>query len=330
MATLPYKNKLAIATISLGMHLSHTLPEKILSASRNHFTGIEIVYSDLSSFCTTQSLSLLQGAHSIKTLCASHNLTILSLAPFKNFEAHTSPLSTRLSAAKHWLQIAKALGAIYLQVPSQFDTPNCIDDEALAVKELQALADLAEEFGVCIAYEAVAWGAYVSTWQDSLRIIKKVDHANFGMCWDSFHVLARIWGSCTLPFGKIEGGDEALRRSSEELVDVLRGEDGEKIFYVQLSDGEFYDPPLGEGHKFWVQGMDERLIWSRNTRPFPLESEFGGYFPIGEVIKSILAEGRFQGWVCFEIFDWRMRDEKFLPEQAAERGWKSWVELNII
>jgi hypothetical protein len=150
------------------------------------------------------------------------------------------------------------------------------------------------------------------------------------MCWDSFHVLARIWGSCTSPSGKIEGGDEALRESLEELVDVLRGEDGEKIFYVQLSDGEFYDPLLGEGYKFWVQGMDERLIWSRNTRPFPLESEFGGHFPIGEVIKSILAEGRFQGWVSFEIFDWRMRDEKFLPEQAAERGWKSWVELNII
>ncbi|KAE9365907.1 putative 4-hydroxyphenylpyruvate dioxygenase [Stipitochalara longipes BDJ] len=327
MASPPYENKLAIATVSLGMNASHTLTEKIAVAAHSHFSGIEIVYSDLEAWCATQSLPLLSGAERIKTHCESHNLTILSLAPFKNFEAHTSPLSIRLDAVKHWLQIAQALGATYLQVPSQFDTPNCIDDEALAVRELQALADLAADFGVSIAYEAVAWGAYVATWQDSLRIIKKVDRANFGMCWDAFHVLARIWGSCTSASRKLDGGDEALRKSLEELVSVLKGEDSEKVFYVQLSDGEFYNPPLEKGHKFWVEGMDERLVWSRNTRPFPLETELGGYFPIGEVVKAILAEGGFAGWVSFEVFDWRMRSEKFMPDEAAQRGWKSWIEL---
>ena len=328
MAKLSYKNKLAIATVSLGMHTSHTLPEKLAAASRNHFSGIEIVYSDLEAWSASQSLTLLSGAKAIEALCKTHNLTILSLAPFKNFETHTSPLSTRLDTAKHWLEIAQALGAVYLQVPSQFDTPNCIDNEALAVRELQALADLAADFGVNIAYEAAAWGAYVETWQDSLHIIKRVDRANFGMCWDAFHVLARIWGSCTLPSGKLEGGDEALRESLEELVSVLKGEDRGKVFYMQLSDGEFYDPPLVEGHKFWTEGMDERLVWSRNTRPFPLEAELGGYFPVGNIIRAALGEGGFEGWISFEVFDWRMRDKIYLPAQAAQRGWQSWIELN--
>lgn len=100
------------------------------------------------------------------------------------------------------------------------------------------------------------------------------------------------------------------------------------MFYVQLSDGERYEPVLGRAHRFWVEGMDERLIWSRNTRPFPLEGELGAYFPMMEVVRSVLGRGEWGGWVSFEVFDWRMRDEIFLPEEAAERGWKSWVELN--
>jgi sugar phosphate isomerase/epimerase len=328
MESLKYDNNVAIATVSLGMHPSHSLTEKIVAASRNHFSGIEVVYSDLEAWCRTQSLSLLSGARAIKAFCNTQNIEILSLAPFKNFEAHSTPISTRLAAVTHWLEIAQALGATYLQVPSQFDTENSIDDEGLAVKELQELADLANNFGVSIAYEAVAWGQFVATWQDSLEIVKKVERANFGLCWDAFHVLARIWGDCTVTSGKIEGGDEALKESLDEFVTVLKGKDAEKIFYVQLSDGEFYDPPLKLGHKFWVEGMDSRLAWSRNTRPFPLEEELGGYFPVGDVARAVLEEGEFKGWVSFEIFDWRMREERFRPDEAAERGWKSWVELN--
>jgi Xylose isomerase-like TIM barrel len=327
MASPIYKNKLAIASVSLGMHASHTLPEKILAAAHNHFSGIEIVYCDLEAWCTSQSQPLLSGAQAIKNICKTHNLVILSLAPFKNFEAHTSPLSTRLSTARHWLELAQALGATYLQVPSQFDTENTIDDEDLSISELQALADLASEFGVKIAYEAVAWGTYVNTWQDSLRIVKRVDRVNFGMCWDAFHVLAKIWGSCTSPDGKLDAGDETLKKSLGELVEVLKGVDRERVFYVQLSDGERYEPVLGRGHRFWVEGMDERLIWSRNTRPFPLERGLGAYFPIRDVVRNILGMGGWDGWLSFEVFDWRMRNDSFLPEEAAKRGWKSWMEL---
>ena len=328
MASLKYDNNVAIATVSLGLHPSHSLTEKIAAASRNHFSGIEIVYSDLEAWCRTQFLPLLSGARAIKAYCNTQNIEILSLAPFKNFEAHTSPLSTRLAAAKHRLEIAQALGATYLQVPSQFDTENSVDDKGLAVRELQELADLAREFGVSIAYEAVAWCQFVATWQDALKIVEKVERMNFGLCWDAFHVLARIWGDCTVHSGKIEGGDEALKKSLDEFVTVLKGKDAERVFYVQLSDGEFYDPPLKLGNKFWVEGMDSRLVWSRNTRPFPLEGELGAYFPVGDVVRAVLGEAEFKGWVSFEIFDWRMREKSFLPDEAAERGWKSWGELN--
>ncbi len=53
-----------------------------------------------------------------------------------------------------------------------------------------------------IAYEALAWGQFVATWQDALKMVEKVERMNFGLCWDAFHVLARVWGDCTVPSGK--------------------------------------------------------------------------------------------------------------------------------
>ena len=115
-----------------------------------------------------------------------------------------------------------------------------------------------------------------------------------------------------------------------EFVNVLKGEGREKVFYVQLSDGEFFDPVLDVGHRFWSEEMDCRLVWSRNARPFPHEREMGAYFPMSDVVKMALGEGQFGGWVSFEVFDWRMREEGFEVSEAARRGRKSWIALNRV
>ena len=107
-------------------------------------------------------------------------------------------MSSRLDTARHWLEIATALGAKYLQVASQFDTDNSSGDWPLMVLELQELSDLAASYSLAIAYEAVAWGSYVNTWEDLLCMVKDVNCPNFGVCLDSFHVAAHIWGVSTM------------------------------------------------------------------------------------------------------------------------------------
>jgi hypothetical protein len=43
--------KLAIASVSLGQHPTHTIPLKFAAAAAaNNFTGVELVYKDLVSF----------------------------------------------------------------------------------------------------------------------------------------------------------------------------------------------------------------------------------------------------------------------------------------
>lgn len=215
-------NPLAITTSSLGLHPSHALPEKIQAAASGSFSAIEIVYQDLEDYALSQEppLNLLDAARAIYNLCLSVNLTVLSLNPFKNYEGHNSPLEERLDRARNWIDIAVCLKAQYLQVPSQFDTQNSSGDWTRMVTDLQALSDLAALYSVDIAYEAVAWGTYIDTWEDSLRMVQDVNRENFGLCLDSFHIAARMWGDNTVEGGMREDADLALGKSLDRFVET--------------------------------------------------------------------------------------------------------------
>jgi sugar phosphate isomerase/epimerase len=323
------KNPLAIASVSLGQHPSHALPDKITAAAANGFSAVEIVYADLAAYAASQGppSTLENAARKIGDLCATENVSILSLNPFKNFEGHHSPLEDRLKIARHWIEIAHLLKAKYVQVPSQFDRDNSYGNEDVMVSELQALADLAAEIApqVGIAYEAVAWGCYVDTWQDSLRIVQHVDRPNFGLCLDSFHVAARLWGDNTAESGKREGDVQGILEAS--LTEFVKNCPMDRIFYMQLSDAERYTPPLSPEHRFYNSTFPPALTWSRHTRPFPLEIEMGGYMPVLDIAKAWLVDKKWKGYVSFEIFDWRMRDEKNGPVLNAQRGRRSWEKL---
>ncbi|KAL4876861.1 xylose isomerase-like protein [Aspergillus karnatakaensis] len=319
-------NPLAITTSSLGLHPSHTLPEKLTAAASTGFTSIEIVYQELLDYGLTQTppVDATNAARTIAHLCHSLNITVLALNPFKNFEGHNSPISSRLESAKQWIEIAKVLGAKYLQVPSQFDTENSVGDWAVLVDELQQLSDLAASSSVSIAYEAVAWGSYVNTWEESLKVVQDVNRGNFGLCLDTFHVAARVWGDNTVDSGIRQGGERALRASLDRFVERCPME---KVFYVQLSDAERFEPPLAAGHRFYQEGFAPGLTWSRNMRVFPLEREYGAYFPVVEIARVWMKEKQWGGVVSMEVFDWRMREEARRPMENAARGMQSWRRL---
>ncbi|MDR8300378.1 TIM barrel protein, partial [Acinetobacter baumannii] len=69
--------------------------------------------------------------------------------------------------------------------------PDCSADSELQVADLRALATLAEEEGIAIGYEALAWGTHVNRWQQAWERVRRVDSPALGLVLDSFHILAR-------------------------------------------------------------------------------------------------------------------------------------------
>ncbi len=141
-----------------------------------------------------------------------------------------------LRRARHKFELMGRLGADTVLVCSSV-SPHALDDDALAAEQLSRLAGLAEDHGVRVAYEALAWGRHISTYDHAWQVVRSADHPALGTCLDSFHILSR-------------GSDP---KGIEDIP-------GEKIFFLQLADA-----PL--------LAMDV-LQWSRHYRCFPGQGGF--------------------------------------------------------
>ncbi|MEV7439141.1 sugar phosphate isomerase/epimerase and 4-hydroxyphenylpyruvate domain-containing protein [Streptomyces griseoviridis] len=221
----PAPPRTCVATVSL----SGSLTEKLTAAARAGFDGVEIFENDL--------LASPLDATEIRARCADLGLTIDLFQPMRDVEAVPADLfAANLRRARHKFELMNRLGTDTVLVCSSV-SPHAVDDDALAAGQLARLADLAQEFGVRVAYEALAWGRHVSTYDHAWRIVETAGHPALGTCLDSFHILSR-------------GSDP---RGIEDIP-------GEKIFFLQLADA----PPLA---------MDV-LQWSRHYRCFPGQGGF--------------------------------------------------------
>ncbi|WP_369181194.1 bifunctional sugar phosphate isomerase/epimerase/4-hydroxyphenylpyruvate dioxygenase family protein [Streptomyces mutabilis] len=215
----------SIATVSL----SGSLTEKLTAASRAGFDGVEIFENDLLASPLTPE--------EIRARCADLGLTIDLYQPMRDIEALPEEEFTRaLRRARHKFELMRRLGADTVLVCSSV-SPHALDDDALAAEQLSHLAGLAEDHGVRVAYEALAWGRHISTYDHAWRVVESADHPALGTCLDSFHILSR-------------GSDP---KGIEDIP-------GEKIFFLQLADA-----PL--------LAMDV-LQWSRHYRCFPGQGGF--------------------------------------------------------
>jgi sugar phosphate isomerase/epimerase len=321
------QNKLAIASVSLGQHLAHTLPLKITAAAEAGIRGIEITRPDLDNYANALSLPILEAARNIRQLCANEHLEIIAFASFQNFEGQKSPLPDRLQTAREWLAIADNLGALHLQVPSNFDRSANADRQVIA-SDLRQLCDLARTLSpvIKIAYENLGWGTHCSLWQHALQIVQDVDRDNFGLCLDSFHLCVALWADPFSKSGKQPHGKDKLKDSLQALVKQLPLE---KLFYLQLSDGELLDPPYSEAHPWYDATLEPAHVWSNEARPFPLEAEYGSYMPVQDVAHAFLVDLGYTGWVSLETFDRRMSSAHLGPSQNARRAVKSWETLRF-
>ncbi|MEV0907910.1 bifunctional sugar phosphate isomerase/epimerase/4-hydroxyphenylpyruvate dioxygenase family protein [Streptomyces hokutonensis] len=227
----------SIATVSLG----GSLTEKLTAAARAGFDGVEIFENDLLASPLTPE--------GIRARCADLGLTIDLYQPMRDVEAvPEAEFARNLRRARHKFELMRRLGTDTVLVCSSV-SPLAADDDALAAAQLSQLADLAQEFGVRVAYEALAWGRHVSTYDHAWRIVETAGHPALGTCLDSFHILSR-------------GSDP------KGIADIP----GEKIFFLQLADA----PPLA---------MDV-LQWSRHYRCFPGQGGFDVAGLLRHVLKA--------------------------------------------
>lgn len=210
----------SIATVCL----SGTLEEKLTAIAAAGFDGVEIFENDL--------LASPLSPERVRDHTAELGLTLDLFQPFRDFEAVPEDLLARnLRRAEKKFAVMERLGADLLLVCSSV-SPAALGDDALAAEQLRLLAERAAAHGIRIAYEALAWGRHVNTYDHAWRIVRRAGHPALGICLDSFHILSR-------------GSDP---KGIEEIP-------GEKIFFLQLADA-----PL--------MAMDV-LQWSRHYRCFP-------------------------------------------------------------
>jgi len=226
-----------IATVCL----SGTLKEKMQACAIAGFDGIEIFEQDL----VTSPLT----PEDVRKMAADLGLTLDLYQPFRDFDSVSEDLLTaNLRRAEAKFKLMARLGMDTILVCSNVATAS-IDSDHLRVEQLGQLAALAGDHGVKVAYEALAWGKYVSDYEHAHKLVEAVDHPNLGTCLDSFHILSRNWDTAPI---------EAFNP--------------EKIFFVQVADA----PKLS---------MDV-LSWSRHFRVFPGEGQFELAKFMGHVVRA--------------------------------------------
>ncbi|MEJ8280152.1 sugar phosphate isomerase/epimerase and 4-hydroxyphenylpyruvate domain-containing protein [Pseudonocardia spirodelae] len=217
--------RLALATVCL----SGTLQDKLAAAATAGFDGVEIFAPDLLADPAPPS--------EIGARCRDLGLSVDLYQPLRDIDS-TDPdrFAANLRRADATFEVMAGLGADTVLVCSSV-SPDAVADTDRLAGQLHTLAGRAHERGLRIAYEALAWGRHVGTWDASWDAVRTADHPALGLCLDSFHVLAR-------------GSDPA------PVADVP----GEKLFFLQLADAR-------------ELSMDV-LSWSRHHRLFPGQGGF--------------------------------------------------------
>jgi len=208
-----------IATVSV----SGTLEDKLQAISAAKFDGIELFDNDLIS-------SSLRPAD-VAQRCADLGLGIDLFQPLRDVEGvPPTSFDAVLRRFRLKLDVMENLAPAVLVCSNA--TPEAIADPDLSAEQLHALGELAQERGVVIAFEALAWGTHVNRICHAWDIVRRAGHPNVGLAVDTFHLLAK--------------GDDA-----SALSDIPSSQ----IVFLQVADAPYLSMDI--------------LQWSRHFRCFP-------------------------------------------------------------
>lgn len=238
-----------------------------------------------------------------------------------------------------WIPMARILGTRVIAVPSSFlGEEECDGDEGVIVRDLRELADLGvssssddgEEGGggegdIIFAYEALCWGTHISTWEQSWEIVQKVSRSNFQICFDTFNLAGKVFADPMRPGGIKKNAEEEMEATLRRILETV---DVRRIAYIQVVDAERLSTPLIKGHEFYDKDQPARMSWSRNCRLFYGEEERGAYLPVYAILKTLLVDLGFEGYVSAEVFHRDLgKDDRSVPEEFAQRAKRSWEKI---
>ncbi len=210
----------ALATVCI----SGTLEDKLDAAAGAGFDGVEIFEPDLVA-------SALAPAE-IRARCEGLGLSIDLYQPFRDLDStDVERFAHNLRRAERKFELMAELGTDLILICSAV-APDAVADLDRLAAQLHAVAERAEAHGMRVAYEALAWGTQINTYEQSWDAVRRADHPALGLCLDSFHILSR---------GSDPAGITAIP--------------AEKLFFLQLADAPHMN-------------MDV-LQWSRHYRLFP-------------------------------------------------------------
>ncbi|KAK5049522.1 hypothetical protein LTR84_004451 [Exophiala bonariae] len=315
----------------------HELEPKIKATAQAGFEAIELFYEDIKLPSRRQTNitrpfqeNLYSNARLFRKLCDQYGLKVIVFQPFKNYEGLLSKSrhEEKLAKAMVFFEICQILGADILLIPSMFHTSlEIATGGEKVVEDFRELADLAASYSppIRLAYEYMAWGAHVDSWQTTWAVVQKVDRSNFGMCIDTYHTLAKVYGDPEALDGLRPNALESLKA---DLADLARMVDVQKIWYIQLSEAMKMDTPLSPSHPFFNSQQHPLMQWSRNGRVFPGDLELGGYMPVDEIVRTLVLEMGYQGWVSMESFHASTADpDPETPIRQAQKAMKLWKQL---
>lgn len=227
----------SIATVSLG----GTLPEKLEAIAAAGFDGVEIFENDL--------LSYDGSPRQVRQICNELGLAILLYQPFRDFEgAPRNLLAGNLDRLEQTLDRVEELGTDLMLLCSN-TSADAVGDEHVLLDDLRLLTERAAARQLRVAYEGLAWGRHVNTWQQVWKLVRQVDHPALGMMLDSFHTLS------------LEGDASAI-------ADIP----AERIFFVQMADAPLLAMDVQE--------------WSRHFRCFPGQGELDVTGFLAPILRS--------------------------------------------
>ncbi|MEE4412075.1 MULTISPECIES: bifunctional sugar phosphate isomerase/epimerase/4-hydroxyphenylpyruvate dioxygenase family protein [unclassified Serratia (in: enterobacteria)] len=214
----------SIATVSIA----GTLPEKLEAIAAAGFDGVEIFENDLLYYPGKPA--------DIRRLAQELGLAITLFQPFRDFEGGPRDrLAANLERVRRKFALMQELGCDRMLLCSNVAHDSSAEIE-LQIEDLGRLANLAQQQGMVVGYEALAWGRHVNRYRQAWDRVRAVDSPALGLVLDSFHILA-------------------LGDNLDQLDDIP----AEKISFLQLADA-----PL----------MNMEVIeWSRHFRCFPGQGE---------------------------------------------------------
>src|SRR5580698_9535568 len=265
----------SIATVSL----SATLDRKLTVIADTGYTGVEIFENDLLGFDGT--------AGDVGRIIRDLGLVCTCFQPFRDFEGLTGSLRVRaFDRVEAKFDVMEKLGAKLMLVCSSVHR-DALGDINRSVDDFTELARRAQERGLKIGYEALAWGRYVFDHRQAWDIVRRVNHPALGLILDSFHSLAR----------KIP-------------MDSLKDIEPDKLFLLQIADAPRM--PM------------EYLYWSRHYRCFPSQGDLEVAEFVRGVLKQgyrgplslEIFNDRFREWSTSQIAVDGLRSLILLKDQA--------------